>query len=344
MSKNIKAVIAIIVIGLVFVLSQTSQVAALSVKEILGLEGKKTESSEIKKTPEKDEKTTSGSKDWAASSQPNQAVARQIDLDYISLLIANLSGQERDKVLAEPAMFKQAIENEVNNASAVAAAITNRVEQDRNVEFLMRRSAENILREAYLNRLVVSKLPQDFPSEEQIAEYFESNKEKFVVPERVHVWQIFFQKPDNDKENAGLKKKVNKLISDIKKGKKDFSAIALSQSEHEQSKQLGGYMGLLKTDDLLPEMKKPLFDLKEGEISKAVESETGIHILKRGKIIKSEQLELAQVKPQIHQLLSNQANLQLRQAIFAQARKEYPQEISDKKIEEWRLTLKTKSE
>ena len=333
MIKNFKAVSAVLVIGLFFVLSQTSMVAAFSVKELLGLE---------KKQPEK-QKTASvdNEKDWSKSSQP---VTRQIDLDYVSLLVTNLSEQERSKVLGDPALFKQAIENEVNSASTVAAAVMNKVEQDRNVEFLMRRSAENILREAYLNRLVASKLPKDFPNDQQIAEYFESNKEKFVVPERIHVWQIFFKKFESEKENVQLKKKVNKIISDIKKGKKDFAATALAESEHEQSKQLSGYMGLLKTDDLLPEMKKPLLALKQGELSKVVESEAGLHILKRGEIIDSEQLELTQVAPQIRQLLTNQANLQLRQAIFAQARKEYPQKISDKNLEEWRLTLKTKTE
>ncbi len=345
MIKNFKAVLVVLLIGLVFVLSQTSMVAAFSVKQLLGLEEKEPEIAVNEEQAEK-QKTASRDteKDWAKSSQPRQLITRQIDLDYVSLLVANLSEQERNKILADPALFKQAIENEASNASAVAAAVANKVEQDRNVEFLMRRNAENVLREAYLNRLVASKLPKDFPNDGQIAEYFESNKEKFVVPERIHVWQIFFKKFETEQENTQLKEKVSKIISDIKKGKKDFSATALAESEHEQSKQLSGYMGLLKTDDLLPEMKKPLLALKEGELSTLVESEAGLHILKKGEIIDSEQLELTQVAPQIRQLLTNQANLQLRQAIFAQARKEYPQKISDENIEKWRLTLKTKSD
>lgn len=345
MIKNFKAVLVVLLIGLVFVLSQTSMVAAFSVKQLLGLEEKEPEIAVNEEQAEK-QKTASRDteKDWAKSSQPRQLITRQIDLDYVSLLVANLSEQERNKILADPALFKQAIENEASNASAVAAAVANKVEQDRNVEFLMRRNAENVLREAYLNRLVASKLPKDFPNDGQIAEYFESNKEKFVVPERINVWQIFFKKFETEQENTQLKEKVSKIISDIKKGKKDFSATALAESEHEQSKQLSGYMGLLKTDDLLPEMKKPLLALKEGELSTLVESEAGLHILKKGEIIDSEQLELTQVAPQIRQLLTNQANLQLRQAIFAQARKEYPQKISDEDIEKWRLTLKTKSD
>ena len=83
-------------------------------------------------------------------------------------------------------------------------------------------------------------------------------------------------------------------------------------------------MGLLKTNELIPEMKDPILKLKEGDISQVIETKEGMHILKRGK------------------LLVKQANMQLRDAVFNQARKEYPQPISDNKLEEWRLRLQTK--
>jgi parvulin-like peptidyl-prolyl isomerase len=346
MLKNLKTLLGVLFIGVIFTISQTSMVSAISVKELLGLGGGETESVEEKKV-EPNQKETSITKkedgDWAKTSDKNAVSHRQIDLDYVSLLVTNMNEQERSKMLESAELFKQVIENEASNRSTVSAAVFNKLTQDRNVEFLMRRGAENILREAYLNRLVVSKLPKDFPNDEQVAEYFETNKAQFVVPERIHVWQIFFKKSENadSKEISALKKKADKIISDITKGKADYSNIAISQSEHEQSKALGGYMGILKTSDLLPEMKEPLLKLKEGALSKTVESDSGIHILKRGKILQPETLQLSQVEQQIRQLLIKQANAQLRNAIFVQARKEYPQDISDKKLEEWRLRLKT---
>jgi parvulin-like peptidyl-prolyl isomerase len=340
--KNLKMRLALLIVGVIFIIFLTSQVSAISVKELLGL-GKSEVEEEKTELIQKNAPAEKDSVDWAKTLAQGTKLNPQIDLDYVSLLVANMNQQERLKVLGDAALFKQVIENEANNRSAVSAASFNKVEQDRNVEFLMRRGAENILREAYLNRLVVSKLPKDFPSDEQVKEYFEANKGQFVVPERIHVWQIFFKKSEkaDAKEIAALKKKANKIISDIKEGKADYSNTAISQSEHEQSRNVGGYMGLLKTSELLPEMKQPILKLKEGELSKPVESKSGIHILKRGKILKAETLQLPQVEPQIRQLLVNQANTQLRNAIFVQARKEYPQDISDKNLEEWRLRLKT---
>lgn len=349
MFKNLKFFVALLAVSLVFVFFQTSQVAAISVMELLGLEKKQPEIEKNDESKKPNDKTKTDKKektDWSKTADSKAQEYQKIDLDYVTLLIANMNQQERSKVLETPELFKQVIESEANNLSIVSAAITNKVEQDRNVDFLMRRGAENILREAYLNRLVVSKLPKDFPSEAQINEYYETNKSQFVIPERVHVWQIFFKKTESiDKKGlAELTKKAEKIISDIKKGKTDFSNLAISQSEHEQSKALGGYMGLLKTSELLPEMKDSILKLKEGELSKPVESESGLHILKRGKIVSAETLELKQVKAQISQLLIKQANLQLRQAIFVQANKEYPQGLSDKKLEEWRLRLKTNTQ
>lgn len=341
--RNLKTLTGALLVAVIFIIGLTTQVSAISVKELLGLDNKQEGAgvaSELKKEPSN--KIKSG--DWAKESNKDDRPAhRQIDLDYVSLLVGNMKEQERLKILGNAELFKQVIENEANNRSAISAAVVNKLTQDRNIEFLMRRGAENILREAYLNRLVISKLPKGFPSDEQIAEYFESNKEQFVVPERLHVWQIFFRKSENAdaKESATLKKKAEEIISDIKKGKADYANIAISQSEHQQSKAVGGYMGLLKTSDLLPEMKNSILKLKEGEISKPVESKSGVHIFKRGKLLKLEKLQLSQVEVQIRQLLVNQANSQLRQAIFIQARKEYPQDMSDKKLEEWRLRLKT---
>ena len=345
---NLKTLIGVVGVCLIFIIAQTTQVSAISVKELLGL--KKSDPELVENKVAKTKQTTpsnkqTGDTEWAKSSAQEADSNPQIDLDYVSLLLANMNQQEREKVLADQELFKQVIESEANNRSTVSAAIANNLVEDRNVEFMMRRGAENIMREAYLTRLISSKLPKDFPSDEQVSEYFTSNKNQFVVPERVHVWQIFFNKtePNDKKETAALKKKAEGIISDLKKGKKDYSNIALAQSEHEQSKALGGYMGLLKTSDLIPEIKDPILKLKEGEISKVIESETGIHILKRGKILKPESLELSQVDQQIRQLLIKQANAQLRNAIFNQARKEYPQAISDNKLEEWRLRLKTKT-
>jgi parvulin-like peptidyl-prolyl isomerase len=100
-------------------------------------------------------------------------------------------------------------------------------------------------------------------------------------------------------------------------------------------------MGLVKISDLKPEVRDPLLALAEGRISNPITGEDGVHILKRGARVPSQQMAFEDIKEQIRELLINQAQAQLRKAIYDQARQTYPVSLADSKIEEWRLRLRT---
>lgn len=327
----------LILVGLIL-LPQSPQVAAFSLRNLLGLDNAEQENTanETVKTAARDNQ---GGADWGSTSAAAQNP--QLNLGYFTTMFANMNQQERDTVLADPAVFKQVVESEANNRATVSAALADNLERDKNVEFLMRRSAESVLLEAYLGQLIRARLPEGFPGEAEIKEYYESNKSQFLVPEQIHVWQIFLAKAEDAdaRQLAALKQKADALYNDLRRGRADFANTALAQSEHPESRMLAGYMGLLKTDELLPSIKAPLLELEPGEISEPLESATGLHIVKRGAIVTAAALELEQARPQIREALLNRAGAQLRDAIFAQARKEFPQAISDEKIEQWRLSL-----
>lgn len=324
---------------LVFIVVQAGLVSSLPMQNLLGNEPvKKREGQPVATESEKATST-----EWATAADATALANSQLDIDTVQMLLRNMSQAERQKILGDADLFKQAVENEANNHSVLAAARANNLDQDTNIAFLMQRGADNILREAYLNRLIASKLPEDFPSEAQVQEYYTNNQSQFVLPERIHVWQIFFQKPMDDDE-ASIKQvrdKASQTYEQLKQGKAEFAELATTLSQHQQSRGSGGYMGLIKMPELLPEVREPLLKLKEGELSAPVESESGFHILKRGRIVASETVELQEVKEQIRQLLLRQAQRQIRSAIYTQAQKEYPQSIPAEKIEEWRLRLKT---
>jgi len=100
-------------------------------------------------------------------------------------------------------------------------------------------------------------------------------------------------------------------------------------------------MGLIKTADLKADIKKVVLELAEGKISRALTTDTGVHIVKRGVIVPERKVSLEEGRQQIKNLLLKQVRTQLRKAIFEQAAKTYPVEISNNKIEEWRLRLRT---
>jgi len=280
---------------------------------------------------------------WAETSLENIGLEQVLDFEHISLLVTNMNTNEREKILSDQQLFKQVIENEANNRSAIIAAVNNQLNEHPNVKFMMKRNAENMLLEFYLNLLVKRKLPQEFPSNEEMIAYYESNKEtQFTFPLRARIWQIFLSKPKDvsEEEALAIQRRAEEIISKIEKGINDFTNIAVSQSEHEQSRNRGGYMGVLDVDGLLPEIKEYILQSKIGEISDPIETDSGLHILKRGLILAEETLTFEQAEEQVRRMLIKQSGMQLKNIIFAQARENYPQQISEKKVEEWWLKLK----
>jgi len=241
------------------------------------------------------------------------------------------------------AYFISAHRQEAVNQSILSAAKANKVDKNEKAIFLTQRGAENILREFYLNQLITSKIPKDFPTDQQIKKYYEQNEDKFVLVERVHVWQIFLQITDelSKKEIELVKKQAESISSDLSKGKISFDKAAQKYSDQESSKYNGGYLGLVKVIELKTEVQKPLMALAEGKISKPIKTDDGMHILKRGIIVPKQELKLEQVHDQIKKLLQTQIRQKLRQEIFKQAGITYPVGLDDKKIEEWRLKLRT---
>ena len=174
---------------------------------------------------------------WAETSLENIGLEQVLNFEHISLLVTNMNTNEREKILSDQQLFKQVIENEANNRSAIIAAVNNQLNEHPNVKFMMKRNAENMLLEFYLNLLVKRKLPQEFPSNEDMIAYYESNKEtQFTFPLRARIWQIFLSKPKDvsEEEASAIQRRAEEIISKIEKGINDFTNIAVSQSEHEK--------------------------------------------------------------------------------------------------------------
>ena len=266
-----------------------------------------------------------------------------INFDHINLLITNMSLDERNQALTSLDLFTKIVESEANNRSALMAAANNQLNQHPNVKFMMDRSSENMLLEFYLNLLIDRKLPAEFPTDEQLIDFYESNKEtRFTSPLRARIWQIFLSKSDEatEEEILELQQKAEEIVLKIKTGRNDFSNLAVSQSQHDVSRSRGGYMGVMEIEDLLPEIKEYILQSQIGQVSDPIETDSGLHIIKRGTILPEEVLSFEQAEDQVRQILINQTGLQLKNAIFDQARADYPQEISEEIIEEWWLAIK----
>jgi len=326
--------------------SYSVSVSAFSILEMLGIGSDETDEANPVKT-EKQQKKSAAKKtgELAKKKQSQTPENPTADLKFsdVKNILSMADENERKKILADEKAFTNFIKQEAGNASVLTAARANKVETSERVQILAQRSVDNIVREVYLNQLVASKIPADFPTDKQMQEYYEQNKDKFVIDERIHVWQIFLPISEDmsKKEIELLKKDAESIRNDLQKKKIDFATAAGKHSKHDASRLNGGYMGMIKISDLKPEFKALIPTLKQGNVSKSIKTDEGIHIIKLGGVVPKQEVTLLQVKPKIRKAMLQQLKTQIRQAVFKQASITYPVDLNDKRMEEWRLKLRT---
>jgi len=108
-----------------------------------------------------------------------------------------------------------------------------------------------------------------------ITNYYNKNMAEFIQPEEVKLRNILIS-PKNDADS----KKAAELARDISKRLKegcDFAGLAKVYSAGPGASE-GGDMGYVKKGDLMPEIEKVVFNLKEGETSDIIQTKLGYHI------------------------------------------------------------------
>jgi peptidylprolyl isomerase len=283
-----------------------------------------------------------------AEGQANAGVADVVAPDEVSFedverLLGALAPEQQETIIGDEDRFRQLVTNEADTRSMLAAAIDNQLQQNAEMQFLMRRAAERVLVEAYMNQLIRVNTAEDFPTDEQVEQYYEQNKASFALPKRIHLSQIFWNLADETDEQtrAAVHQRVDAVLRDVRKGTLDFAEAALKYSEHPASRAAGGYMGLLRATDLIPEIRDKVLSMKVGAVSDPIRSSTGIHVIKRGEIVEARELTFDEVKQQARQLLVRDHAASLRAALVAKARESYPFAVDDTTADKWRLQLKT---
>jgi len=117
------------------------------------------------------------------------------------------------------------------------------------------------------------------PSEKEIAEFYEKNRDKFKVPEAVHVRHILIAK-QKDETEATRAEKIAKIEGVRKKllAGGDFAQLAKENSDC-PSKEQGGDLGTFVRGQMVKKFEDAAFAQKVNEIGPVVETEFGWHII-----------------------------------------------------------------
>jgi len=99
-----------------------------------------------------------------------------------------------------------------------------------------------------------------------------------LVPRKVQLSLLSVQPPDMEASKAEVRQRLLDLRSQIINGK-SFSALAILYSEDPGSAPRGGELGFMTRGELAKPYAEAAWSLKQGVVSKIVESEFGFHII-----------------------------------------------------------------
>jgi len=131
-----------------------------------------------------------------------------------------------------------------------------------------------------INKLVASqqdvKVP---PTDKEIEAFYKKNKDKFQIPESVHVRHILVagKAGEDEKAKAGHRQKAENLRQQLLAGK-DFAELARDNSDC-PSKSRGGDLGTFTRGQMVKPFETAAFNQKVNEIGSIVATEYGYHII-----------------------------------------------------------------
>jgi len=138
-----------------------------------------------------------------------------------------------------------------------------------------------VIKDQFMAQKMQTKLTSSLkvtPAEVKESYALLSDSEIPNMPTQVEVAQIVIKPEITDDQKDNIREKLNNFRDRVYNGE-DFKMLATLYSDDPGSAIKGGELGFVNRGDLVPEFERAAFRLKEGEISKVVESQFGYHIV-----------------------------------------------------------------
>jgi peptidyl-prolyl cis-trans isomerase C len=131
-----------------------------------------------------------------------------------------------------------------------------------------------------ISKLVMMQMSgKSKPTDKEIDAFYQKNKDKFKMPESVHVRHILVAKAasDDDKIKAEKKAKAEDLRRQLLEGA-NFAELAKKNSDC-PSKETGGDLGEFTRGEMVKQFENAAFSQEVNAIGPVVETEYGFHII-----------------------------------------------------------------
>ena len=268
-----------------------------------------------------------------------------INYELIQALLVNMPTQRQQLILNNANVFVRMVADEAQHQALLNTALEKGVHKQASAQFLMRRSSGDALKGYFLRQYLNNGVAADYPNEAQVREQYETKPEKYTLPRRVHLWQIFL--PMQEGADEEVAKKTLREIEDIEKqlrsGKIGTAEAVRRHSLHGPSKRQGGYMGLVVVDQLREPFQRALATLPKGQISKPVRDQDGYHLIWHDGFVEGRRLPLAEAASTVRNDLRIQARESLQSQLLKESLSKYPHSVKDEQVRDWWQRLRAQA-
>ena len=185
----------------------------------------------------------------------------------------------------------------------------------------------NLLREKLFSKVASEAAIDDA----EVRKFYDDNVRRYTEPEQIKARHILIRKKPgaDDKQIKEAKAKASRLLRQVKAKKKTFEDIAKENSE-DVTKARGGDLGWFAKGRMVKPFETAVWGLKNGQVSKVVETSFGFHIIKREDFKKARTKPFTEVEPLIRRSLSARKRNQAIQDAMKKWRAEATIEIFEK--------------
>jgi len=207
--------------------------------------------------------------------QSKENARRQVLTDFTAKTLLT-NEMKRLSISASDAELKEA-EEQVKNDLPKGTTIEDLMKKNRITKEEMQ---EDLRFRIKIGKLVMMQMSgKSKPTDKEINEFYQKNRDKFKMPEAVHVRHILIAKAagDDDKIKAEKKAKAEDLRRQLLAGA-NFAEIAKNNSDC-PSKETGGDLGVFSRGEMVKQFENAAFSQEVNAIGPVVETEYGFHII-----------------------------------------------------------------
>lgn len=203
-------------------------------------------------------------------------------------------------------------------------------DKDADIKEQLRYIIDDFFSKEYLLRKVTEAVKV---TDDDVQKYYKDNKEKYSIPDQVRARHILVKVPlgASPEEKKKAREKAEAMIGWLLKGEK-FEKLAEAYSDDPDTKKKGGDLGYFSKGRMPKSFEDAAFFMKTGQISDAVETDYGYHIIMVEDRKEGWTKPFEEVKDGIRKQLTDELTRAKTEEIITKAAKDAGLEIYSEKI------------